>query len=42
MPGIYAEADVFRLASRAEGCPNLVLEALAVSRPVEFVTFSPK
>ncbi|GAB6064079.1 glycosyltransferase family 4 protein [Deferrisoma palaeochoriense] len=34
MPGLYARARVFCLASRAEGCPNVVLEALASGVPV--------
>lgn len=34
IPGYMAACDVFCLPSRREGCPNVVLEALASGRPV--------
>ena len=34
LPGYYNAADVFALASSSEGCPNVVLEAIACGTPV--------
>jgi teichuronic acid biosynthesis glycosyltransferase TuaC len=34
LPARYAAADVFCLASEREGCPNVVIEALACGAPV--------
>lgn len=34
LPGYYNAADVFALASSSEGCPNVVLEAIACGVPV--------
>ncbi len=34
LPAYYSTADVFALASSSEGCPNVVLEAIACGTPV--------
>lgn len=34
MPSFYAACDVVVLPSRAEGCPNFILEAMAMAKPI--------